>query len=119
MISLDNPFLASSSVKTISSPVGVKITPPPVLAAVKFILNLYSKYICLDEFYKYKNELLINYFSKKIKRPHRPIFLIDKNISYIHIYLFFIKITLKRSEKLSYKFFLFLYLMFHKKGDAK
>lgn len=85
----------------------------------KFILNLYSKYICLDEFYKYKNELLINYFSKKIKRPHRPIFLIDKNISYIHLYLFFIKITLKRSEKLSYKFFLFLYQMFHKKGDAK
>ena len=85
----------------------------------KFILNLYSKYINLEEFYKYKNELLINYFSKKIKRPHRPIFLIDKNISYIHIYLLFIKITLKRSEKLSYKFFLFLYQIFNKKGDAK
>ena len=85
----------------------------------KFILNLYSEYICLEEFYKYKNELLINYFSKKIKPPHRPIFLIDKNISYIHIYLLFIKITLKRSEKLSYKFFLFLYRIFNKKGEAK
>ena len=85
----------------------------------KFILNLYSEYICLEEFYKYKNELLINYFSKKIKPPHRPIFLIDKNISYIHIYLLFIKITIKRSEKLSYKFFLFLYRIFNKKGEAK
>lgn len=85
----------------------------------KFILNLYSEYICLEEFYKYKNELLINYFSKKIKPPHRPIFLIDKNISYIHIYLLFIKITIKRSEKLSYKFFLFLYRIFNNKGDAK
>ena len=85
----------------------------------KFILNIYSKYICLDEFYKYKNELLINYFSKKIKRPHCPIFLIDKNVSYIIIYLFCIKISIKRSEKLSYKFFLFLYQIFNKKGDAK
>ena len=85
----------------------------------KFILNIYSKYICLDEFYKYKNELLINYFSKKIKRPRCPIFLIDKNVSYIIIYLFCIKISIKRSEKLSYKFFLFLYQIFNKKGDAK
>ena len=85
----------------------------------KFILNIYSKYICLDEFYKYKNDLLINYFSKKIKRPHCPIFLIDKNVSYIIIYLFCIKISIKRSEKLSYKFFLFLYQIFNKKGDAK
>ena len=85
----------------------------------KFILNIYSKYICLDEFYKYKNDLLINYFSKKIKRPHRPIFLIDKNASYIIIYLFCIKISIKRSEKLSYKFFLFLHQIFNKKGDAK
>lgn len=85
----------------------------------KFILNIYSKYICLDEFYKYKNELLINYFSKKIKRPRCPIFLIDKNVSYIIIYLFCIKISIKRSEKLSYKFFLFLYRIFNKKGDAK
>ena len=85
----------------------------------KFILNIYSKYIYLDEFYKYKNDLLINYFSKKIKRPHCPIFLIDKNASYIIIYLFCIKISIKRSEKLSYKFFLFLYQIFNKKGDAK
>ena len=85
----------------------------------KFILNIYSKYICLDEFYKYKNELLINYFSKRIKRPHCPIFFIDKNASYIIIYLFCIKISIKRSEKLSYKFFLFLYQIFNKKGDAK
>ena len=85
----------------------------------KFILNIYSKYICLDEFYKYKNDLLINYFSKNIKRPHCPIFLIDKNVSYIIIYLFCIKISIKRSEKLSYKFFLFLYQIFNKKGDAK
>lgn len=85
----------------------------------KFILKQYSEYICLDKFYKYKNELLINYFSKKIKRTHRPIFLIDKNISYIYIYLFCIKIIVKRSKKLSYRLFLFLYLIFHNKGDTK
>lgn len=85
----------------------------------QFILKLYSENICLDEFYKYKNKLLINYFRKKIKRPHPPIFLIDKNISYIYIYLFCIKISVKRSNKLSYRLFLFLYLIFHKKGDAK
>lgn len=89
----------------------------------KFILKLYSEYICLDEFYKYKNELLINYFRKKIKRPYTPIFLIDKNLSYIYIHLFLfcmkIKISIKRSNKLSYKFFLFLYRILHKEGNIK
>ena len=84
-----------------------------------FMAEIINRINLKDLEYKYKNELLINYFSKKIKRPHCPIFLIDKNVSYIIIYLFCIKISIKRSEKLSYKFFLFLYRIFNKKGDAK
>ena len=85
----------------------------------KFISDRFKDYISLDNFYLYRSKFLKDYSLKNADKKKCIPFKIESNISYLYIYFFDIKIVLKRSKKIFYRIFLFLYLLLNKNRKNK
>ncbi|MEI0448021.1 glycosyltransferase [Brachyspira intermedia] len=85
----------------------------------KLILNRFKDYILVDDFYLYRSKFLKDYSLKNTDKKKCIPFKIDSNISYLYIYIFNIKIVLKRSKKLIYRIFFFLYMLLNQNRKNK
>ena len=85
----------------------------------RYILDIFKDYISLDDFYFYRSKFIKNYSLKNIEKKNINLFKIECNISYLYIYFFNIKISLKRSKKIIYKIFFFLYKMLNNRNRGK
>lgn len=85
----------------------------------KYILDMFKDYILLDDFRFYRSKFLKNCLLKNLDKKSINIFKIEYNVSYLYVYIFNIKISLKRSKKIIYRFFYFLYMMLNGKGKSR
>ncbi|ADG70240.1 glycosyltransferase [Brachyspira murdochii] len=86
----------------------------------KYIIDRFKDYILLDNFYLYRSNFLKEYSLKNLdKKSAFHLLKIEFNVSYLYIYIFNIRITLKRSKNFFYRIFLFLYALLNKNRKNK